>query len=92
MAIFDISSLGYGAERLFSFPDASGTFGLLQANQAWTGANTFAQSPIGTTTVNFGQMGSSTSHVCFNTKNTDGQDISFFFVGTSMVVESNVCQ
>jgi hypothetical protein len=37
-------------------------------------------------------MGSSTSHVCFNTKNTDGADISFFFVGTSMVVENNACQ
>ncbi len=79
------------ADKTFTFPNFSGTFGLLENNQAWTGTNTFNQGATGTTTVNFGQMGSSTSHACFNTKNTDGNDISFYFVGTSMVVENNVC-
>jgi hypothetical protein len=78
--------------RYFAFPDADGTFGLLQANQKWTGNNTFSKGPSATTTVNFGEMGDATSHTCFNTKNTDGADISFYFVGTSMVVESNTCQ
>ena len=36
-----------------------------------------------------GKMGTM-DHV--NTKNTDGQDISFYFVGTTMVVENNPCQ
>jgi hypothetical protein len=83
---------GFSPQRYFSFPDADGTFGLLEVGQTWTGANTFDQGPVGTTTVNFGHMGSSTSHVCFNTKNTDGQDVSFFIVGTSIVVEANACQ
>ena len=90
-ATFDISAFT-NTKKVFSFPDYNGTFGLLEANQNWTGANTFDQGPVGTTTVNFGHMGSSTSHVCFNTKNTDGQDVSFFIVGTSIVVEANACQ
>lgn len=45
-----------------------------------------------TTTVNFGEAGSAGSKACFNTKNTAGSDISFYFVGTSMVVESNLCR
>jgi len=45
-----------------------------------------------TTTVNFGEVGVSTSHACFNTKNTAGTDISFYFVGTTMVVENNLCR
>jgi hypothetical protein len=79
--------------RNFSFPDASGTFGLLEANQKWTGANTFSQGAVGTTTVNFGAMGSTTSHVCFNTKTSGGQDMSFYFNDSyQMVVEPNPCQ
>jgi hypothetical protein len=45
-----------------------------------------------TTTIEFGAIGHSDSHACFNTKNTDGGDISFYFVGTSMVVENNTCR
>ncbi|MEK7530260.1 MAG: hypothetical protein AAB573_00140 [Patescibacteria group bacterium] len=44
-----------------------------------------------TTTIDFGEIGNTDSRVCFNTKNTDGQDISFYFVGTSMVIEANPC-
>ncbi|MFA5888832.1 MAG: hypothetical protein WCW47_00400 [Candidatus Paceibacterota bacterium] len=45
-----------------------------------------------TTTINVGELGSATSYACFNTKNTVGTDISFYFVGTTMVVESNTCR
>lgn len=45
-----------------------------------------------TTTVNFGEVGSVTSKSCFNTKNTAGSDISFYFVGTTMTVENNLCR
>jgi hypothetical protein len=51
---------------------------------------TFAKSS-GTTTVNFGDIGGS-GKTCFNTKNSAGTSISFYFVGTSMVVENNVCR
>jgi hypothetical protein len=87
----DIDNLT-GAGATLTFPNLSGRVAVLEASQKWTGANTFDQGAVGTTTVNFGHMGSSTSHVCVNTKNTDGADISFYFVGTSMVVENNACQ
>lgn len=45
-----------------------------------------------TTTVNFGTVSDVTSFACFNTKNTAGADISFYFVGTTMVVENNSCR
>jgi hypothetical protein len=74
-------------------PDASGTIGLREADQTWAGTNTFSKGDNATTTVNFGLQGAvNGSHVCFNTKNTDGEDISFYFVGTSTVVEPNACQ
>jgi len=69
---FDIDSIT--SFRTLTFPDLSGRVAVLEADQKWTGANTFDQGPTGTTTVNFGHMASSTSHVCFNTKNTDGAD------------------
>jgi hypothetical protein len=47
---------------------------------------------VATTTVDFGDYATTTSSVCFNTKNTAGTAISFYFVGTSMVVESNRCR
>ena len=43
--------------------------------------------------VNFGIMGSSTSKVCFNTKNSVGQDMSFYFNNDfQMVIDQNPCQ
>ena len=45
-----------------------------------------------TTTVNFGEVGSATSKACFNTKNTAGADISFYFVGTAIVTEASLCK
>lgn len=90
-AILDVSSL-LGGDKTYTFPNRSGTFGLLEADQVWSGANTFNQGPTATTTFTIGQIGSTTSRSCFNTKNTTGDDISFYFVGTSMVVESNTCR
>jgi hypothetical protein len=45
-----------------------------------------------TTTTSFGKIGDATSKSCFNAKNTSGDGISFYFVGTSMVVENNLCR
>lgn len=52
---------------------------------------TISSDGSGTTTVSVGEMGNTNSHACFNTKNTDGNDISFYFVGTQMIVENNIC-
>lgn len=77
--------------RNINLPDFDGTFSLLEANQVWSGDNTFSKGASATTTVTFGEIGDISSKVCFNTKNTDGNDISFYFVGTSMVIENNIC-
>ncbi|MFA6459115.1 MAG: hypothetical protein WCV79_01800 [Candidatus Paceibacterota bacterium] len=45
-----------------------------------------------TTTINVGEFGSLTSKACFNTKNLAGADISYYFNGTTMVVENNPCR
>jgi hypothetical protein len=77
------------------FPDFLGEesrIGLLEADQIWSGGNTFSKGASATTTINLGEIGDATSHACFNTKNTDGQDVSFYIVGTSIVVENNLCQ
>jgi hypothetical protein len=43
--------------------------------------------------VSFGHMGSSTSKVCFNTKNSAGQDMSFYFNNDfQMVIAQTSCQ
>jgi hypothetical protein len=90
-AILDLNALT--SDRTLTVPNASGTFGLLQAAQTWSGTNTFNQGASATTTVNFGQMGSSTSHVCFNTKDAvTGNDVSFYIANGAMVVENNSCR
>ncbi len=89
-AVLDASQVTQ--DRIFTLPDISGTISLLEANQTWSGDNIFSKGASATTTVNFGEVGESSSHACFNTKNTDGGDISFYFVGTSMMVEANACR
>jgi hypothetical protein len=57
-----------------------------------TGNVTQSAGSNATTTHTFGSIGDSTSHSCFNTKNTAGSDISFYFVGTTLTVENNSCR
>lgn len=45
-----------------------------------------------TTTVNVGALGTATSKACFNVQNSAGTNISFYFVGTTQVVENNACR
>jgi hypothetical protein len=47
-------------------------------------------SEVATTTIYFGDTPQN-ARTCFNTKNTEGDDISFYFVGTTMVVEESFC-
>lgn len=81
--------------RYYIFPDTQGckevSLSYHEIDQTWTGDTTFSKG-TGTTTVTFGTLGNAASKACFNTKNTDGEDISFYFVGTTMVVENGLCQ
>jgi len=54
-------------------------------------AFTVADYNTATTTVTFGKH-NGTGAVCHNTVNTSGASISFYFVGTTMVVENNLCK
>lgn len=46
----------------------------------------------GTTTAELGDWSTATSKVCINTKSDSGANISFYFHGTSIVVEANRCR
>jgi hypothetical protein len=48
--------------------------------------------PSATSTSSFGRIGDLASLACFNTKNINGDDISFYFRGTSIVIEANTCR
>jgi len=75
-----------------------GHFGLYVHNAAtYLGGTTtitgaVSDNSTGTTTVEWGDQYTSNSKVCHNTKNTTGGSISFYFVGTTMVVENNRCR
>lgn len=45
-----------------------------------------------TTTSTFGEIGDTSSKSCFNAKNNTGAGISFYFVGTTIVIENNLCR
>jgi len=45
-----------------------------------------------TTTIQHGTYGDATSKVCYNTKNSAGAIISYYFVGTTQVIENNACK
>ena len=44
-----------------------------------------------TTTVEFGGQ-STSAKTCFNVRNTTGAATSFYFVGTTMIIEANKCR
>jgi len=80
-------------DKVFTFPNFSGTLGLLEIDQTWSGTNTFSKGASATTTVDFGTLGDATSRACFNTKDAvTGGDVSFYIANGAMVVENNVCR
>lgn len=89
-AWLDTSNLSQN--RKYSFPDSNGTFGMLETDQVWSGNNIFSKGASATTTVSFGLTGDISSRTCFNAKNSEGGDVSFYFVGSNMVVEADVCK
>jgi len=44
-----------------------------------------------TTTYTIGELGDLTSSSCFNVKNDEGEDISFYFHGTTQVIQTGQC-
>lgn len=103
-AVLDLSKLT--TARMMTLPDWSGDFlvgsttSLYQTAGGNIGVGTSTPASLltvdsgsaATTTVDFGDQYSSSAHACFNTKNTAGGNVSFYFVGTSMVVEGNLCK
>ena len=79
---------------IYGLADGSGDVDTLRFGFGTTSPATYfvvSDSNNATTTVEYGEFGNTGSFVCHNTKNTAGSDISFYFVGTTMVVESNRC-
>ena len=94
LAVYGGATIGTGYDVTAGAP----TNGLIVQGNVGIGTTTpFSKFQVtagasATTTVNFGEVGVSSSHGCFNTKNTTGADISFYFVGTTMVIENNLCR
>lgn len=70
-AIFDTSLLST-TNKIFAFPNFSGTFGLLEASQTWTGLNKFEASNNSTIYV-----GSSVKSGCIALGDSDGSGITY---------------
>jgi hypothetical protein len=77
-------------DGIFYTPDIDGTLVVREGDRLWSGNTTFSGGS-GTTTVSFGELSNSSSKTCFNTKKIEGEDISFYFIGTNMVVEDHAC-
>jgi hypothetical protein len=89
-AIFDTTSLA-GDDRTFTFPNTSGTFGLLQANQTWSGLNKFEASTNSTIYV-----GSSVKSGCIAMGDSDDRGITYITANDGVLTASstkpNICQ
>jgi hypothetical protein len=60
------------ADRTYTLPDASGTFGLLGSNQSWTGLNTFGGSTTPTHSITLASTSTGWSHY-----NTSDQTVNY---------------
>lgn len=90
-AILDTSFLTNSVEQSFTFPNFSGTFGLLEANQTWTGLNKFEASSNSTIYV-----GSSTKTGCIVLGDSDGAGVTYVTANDGVLSASttkpNFCQ
>jgi len=91
VAVLDTDKAGTGVLRNLSLAltGASVGIGTSSPSSLFTVS---ATSTTATTTVEFGNQYSSGSKSCFNVKNTAGTAISFYFVGTTQVIENNRCR
>lgn len=85
------TSLLTSISRTFTFPDASGTFGLLGVNQTWSGLNKFEASTNSTIYV-----GSSVKSGCIALGDSDGSGITYITANngvlTSSTTKPSFCQ
>jgi|SRR3989344_3130727 len=89
-AILGISSIT-GSDKTFTFPNFSGTFGLLEANQTWTGLNKFEAGSNSTIYV-----GSSIKSGCIAMGDSDGSGITYVTANDGVLAASStkpsICQ
>lgn len=87
--ILDFSLLT--SNKTFTYPNTSGTFGLLEANQTWTGLNKFEASTNSTIYV-----GSSVKSGCIALGDSDGSGITYVTANdgllTASAIQPSICQ
>lgn len=88
--IFDFSLLS-GTNKTFTFPDFTGTFGLLEVNQTWSGLNKFEANTNSTIYV-----GSSVKSGCIALGDSDGSGVTYVTANdgvlTASTTKPSVCQ
>ena len=86
----DISRID-ATNQTFAFPDYSGTFGLLEANQTWTGLNKFEASTNSTVYV-----GSATKSGCLVMGDSDGSGVTYVTANDGVLsattTQPSICQ
>lgn len=89
-AILDASSLA-ASDKTFTFPNATGTFGLLEANQTWKGLNKFEASTNSTIYV-----GSSVKSGCIAMGDSDSSGVTYVTANDGVLSASatkpSICQ
>ena len=89
-AIFNTTSLT-SSDKIFAFPDDSGTLGLLEVNQTWSGLNKFEASTNSTIYV-----GSSVKSGCIVMGDSDGSGVTYITANDGVLSASttkpSICQ
>lgn len=81
--IFDLSNLAGAGGKFFTFPNAEGTFGLLQTDQTWTGLNKFEGS---NSTV---YVGSTATPGCIVLGDTGGSSVTYVTANAGVLSASS---
>lgn len=82
------NSLYFGnstVDRVFNFPDADGTFGLLENNQTWTGLNKFESTASSSI-----YIGSPTKSGCLVIGDSDGSGVTYITVNDGILTASSI--
>ncbi len=89
-AVFDLSGLT-NPDKTYTFPNASGTLGLLEVNQTWNGLNKFEASANSTIYV-----GSSVKSGCIALGDSDGSGVTYITANdgvlTASTTKPSICQ
>lgn len=99
-AKFDVHGAGTGTGITLQTAGSDGVAKFSILDNGSTGVGTTTPNSLfhvtagtnATTTIEWGDQYSATSKTCYNTKNTAGTAISFYFVGTTLTTENNRCR